>query len=177
MALDPCPRMLVTATSLPSSSSTARSRTSCTPPARRQGLEALLTVALGCWWGNPDQATRNGVVAVANRLAPPDEPHCSRFWRSPIPSTAAAASPNASGRRAPRKAATRWRCFTWRTQPRAFGRTTWPSRFSRRPSTASAPTDDSGSTRTRSCPRRGRRCTWRTRGSRHPPRRRADAYR
>jgi DNA-binding CsgD family transcriptional regulator len=31
-------------------------------------LKSLLTVAMGCWWGNPTQATRDLVVAAAERL-------------------------------------------------------------------------------------------------------------
>ena len=31
-------------------------------------LDALLTVAVRCWWGNPDQTTRDLVVAAAERL-------------------------------------------------------------------------------------------------------------
>jgi len=38
-------------------------------------LKALLTVAVGCWWGKPTQATRDLVIADAERLkAAPDDP-------------------------------------------------------------------------------------------------------
>lgn len=33
-----------------------------------QATQALLTVALRCWWGNPDQETRDLVVAAAERI-------------------------------------------------------------------------------------------------------------
>ena len=36
-------------------------------------LFALLTVARGCWWGNPAQDTRDLVVAAAERLAVPED--------------------------------------------------------------------------------------------------------
>jgi DNA-binding CsgD family transcriptional regulator len=36
-------------------------------------LNALLTVALRCWWGNPDQETRDLVVAAAERLPVPED--------------------------------------------------------------------------------------------------------
>ena len=36
-------------------------------------LEALLTVALRCWWANPDRETRELVVAAAERLPVPDD--------------------------------------------------------------------------------------------------------
>ena len=38
-----------------------------------QALEALEGISLRCWWGNPDQATRDRVVAVAERLGLPDQ--------------------------------------------------------------------------------------------------------
>jgi hypothetical protein len=104
-----------------------------------QALEALLTVALGCWWGNPDQTTRNRVVAVANRLAPPDEPA--------LLSVLALADPVNRGRgvlerlrQAVAPDSGNPLAMFHLAKARAFGRTTWPSRFSRRPSTASAPT-------------------------------------
>jgi DNA-binding CsgD family transcriptional regulator/tetratricopeptide (TPR) repeat protein len=38
-------------------------------------LDALLTVALRCWWSNPDQETRELLVAAAERIdVPPDSP-------------------------------------------------------------------------------------------------------
>ena len=37
-----------------------------------QALRALATVAMRCWWGNPEQTTRERVVAVAERLATPE---------------------------------------------------------------------------------------------------------
>jgi DNA-binding CsgD family transcriptional regulator len=41
----------------------------------RQALDALMTVALRCWWGNPDQKTRDLVVAAAGRIpVEPDDP-------------------------------------------------------------------------------------------------------
>ena len=110
-----------------------------------QALEALLTVALGCWWGNRDQTTRNRVVAVANRLAPPDEPA--------LLSVLALADPVNRGRgvlerlrQAVAPDSGNPLAMFHLAKARAFGRTTWPSRFSRRPSTASAPT---GTTRAR----------------------------
>jgi DNA-binding CsgD family transcriptional regulator len=36
-------------------------------------LEALLTVSLRCWWGNPDQATRDLVTTTAERLPVPGD--------------------------------------------------------------------------------------------------------
>ncbi|MEV0381222.1 helix-turn-helix transcriptional regulator [Nonomuraea sp. NPDC050643] len=40
-----------------------------------RALQALCLIALRCWWSNPDQATREAVVAVAERLdADPHDP-------------------------------------------------------------------------------------------------------
>ncbi len=38
------------------------------PDGSALALKSLLTVAMGCWWGNPTQATRDLVVAAAERL-------------------------------------------------------------------------------------------------------------
>jgi DNA-binding CsgD family transcriptional regulator len=39
-------------------------------------LRSLRTVAIGCWWGNPNQETRDLVVRAAERLeAPDDDPY------------------------------------------------------------------------------------------------------
>lgn len=41
----------------------------------RQALDALMTVALRCWWGNPEQDTRDLVVDAAGRVpVEPDDP-------------------------------------------------------------------------------------------------------
>ena len=36
-------------------------------------LKSLLTAAVGCWWGNPTQETRDLVVAAAERIPVPDD--------------------------------------------------------------------------------------------------------
>lgn len=38
------------------------------PDGSALALKSLLTVAIGCWWGNPTQATRDLVIATAERL-------------------------------------------------------------------------------------------------------------
>jgi DNA-binding CsgD family transcriptional regulator len=38
-----------------------------------RALAALLTVALRCWWSNPDRATRDLVVSVAERIPVPED--------------------------------------------------------------------------------------------------------
>lgn len=126
----------------------SRWRTSCTPPARRHKLlEALLTFALGCWWDNPDQATRDRVVAVANRLAPPDKPALLSILALTDPVNRGRGFLERLRQAGAQTAATRWRCFTSRTQPRAFGRTTWPSRFLAAAIDGVRAHDDSGSSR------------------------------
>ena len=39
------------------------------PAGSEHALNSLLSVAIGCWWGNPDQETRDLVVATAKRVS------------------------------------------------------------------------------------------------------------
>ena len=46
-------------------------------------VQCLLAAALRCWWGNPGQETRAGVVAAAEGIPlPEDAPACLPFSRT-----------------------------------------------------------------------------------------------
>ena len=137
-------------------------------------LDVLTTVALRCWWGNPDQETRDRVVDVVEGLTTDDHAPrgARRSSRTPIRSVGDGSCASASrGRRS--TPPIRWQCSTSGRRPRASGRRTWQCRSTRPRSTASVPRGVSGSSRRRSSRTPGRPSTSPTRVSPLRPRRRA----